>query len=229
MTATHSIRNPTQAQDPCCGTAASRLPGRELCSLPWLLSPTSSWASCHSPGGGPCPQLPVDGSVRPSKFPHTWLLNKYPNFIPLRVKNRYQMIWDTPLCQRVSVHTITFNWSTASSRFQSRSIPARCQWLLLELEIWVSSIGQGWNPARLVDHILGKVTSGSIRLKHQMQPSRSTLHLEHLNRCVHLAHECLMLKLLHWVNFRWFTLRGKGERQSAFQYFLLPNPHANSN
>lgn len=84
---------------------------------------------------GPCPQLPVDGSVRPSEFPHTWLLNKYPNFIPLRVKNRYQMIWDTPLRQRVSVHTITFNWSNASSRFQSRSIPARCQLLLLELEI----------------------------------------------------------------------------------------------
>lgn len=45
------------------------------------------------------------------------------NVFLLRVKNRYQMIWDNPLHQRVSVHTVAFSWPNASSGFQGRQHP----------------------------------------------------------------------------------------------------------
>lgn len=119
-----SIWNSTQAHDLCSQTAASRLCTSELCWLPWTLPPTSPWASCQSVGRQvPALNYPwMDQQGHPTSPMQSCSTNKR---FPLKSKNRYQMIWDNPLHQRVSVHTVTFSWPNASSGFQSRQHP--CQ------------------------------------------------------------------------------------------------------
>lgn len=109
--------------------------------------------------------------------------------------------------------------------FRVGSIPARGQWLqgIRNLSFFnrvrlESSRNGGACPWRS-DHSLDQVRISDAAV--QMYFASGTL-----KQMCSLGSQVFDVETLALANFRWFTLKGKGELQSAFQDFLLSNPYA---
>lgn len=134
-----SIRNSTQAHDLCSQTAASRLCVSELCWLPWPLPPTSPEPPATQVADKSLPSTTRGWTSKAIQLPPRKAVQQI-NVFPLRVKvgtRWYETIHYIKECQSTQLHSVG---QMLPLSFRVGSIPASCQWSLIELEICVSLI-----------------------------------------------------------------------------------------